>query len=218
MAKMTKEEKIELLLTTVVCLIPVIAGIILYPRLPDQIATHWDSQGNVNGMSSKLVGAIIFPAILVVVNLIFPILLRVDPKYENMNGKLKTLTHWIIPIIEMVCSGITLAAGLGMETHVEAVGPMVLGVLLVLIGNYLPKTKQSYTMGIKLPWTLSSEENWNHTHRMAGFLWVAGGLILIICGVLPRKVIPVLAIMIIIVIVPCAYSYLYYRKELQGKK
>lgn len=71
MAKMTKEEKIELLLTTVVCLIPVIAGIILYPRLPDQIATHWDSQGNVNGMSSKLVGAIIFPAILVVVNLIF---------------------------------------------------------------------------------------------------------------------------------------------------
>ena len=213
MNKMAKEEKIELLLTTIVCLIPVIAGIILYPKLPNQIATHWDSQGNVNGMSSKFVGAIVFPGILVGVNLIFPILLRVDPKYENMNGKLKTLTHWIIPVVEMVCAGSTLTAGLGMKNHVEVVGPMLVGVLLVLIGNYLPKTKQSYTMGIKLPWTLNSEENWNHTHRMAGFLWVAGGLVMIVCGILPWKVVPVLTIMLVIVIVPCVYSYLFYLSE-----
>ena len=217
MNKMTREEKMELVLTTIVCLIPVIAGIILYPKLPDQIATHWDSQGNVNGMSSKLTGAIIFPGILLVLNLIFPILLRVDPKYENMNNKLKSLAHWIIPLIEVVASGITLAAGLGMETHVEVVGPMLLGVILVLIGNYLPKTKQSYTMGIKLPWTLYSEENWNRTHRMAGFLWVVGGLIIIVSGLLPWKFVPVIAIMIVIVIAPCVYSYLYYRKELQSK-
>ncbi len=185
MTKMTREERIELILTTIVCLIPVIAGIILYSRLPNQIATHWDAQGNVNGMSSKFTGAIIFPGILVLLNVIFPLLLRIDPKYENMNSKLKTISHWIIPVVAMFCSGATLAAGLGMKTHVEVIAPMLVGVLFVLVGNYLPKTRQSYTMGIKLPWTLNSEENWNHTHRMAGFLWVVGGFLIIICGFLP---------------------------------
>lgn len=217
MLKLSKEEKIELILTTIVCLIPVIAGIILYPKLPDRIATHWDAQGNVNGMSSKFVGAIIFPGALVIVNLIFPLLLRVDPKYENMNGKLKVLTHWIIPIVAVFCSGTTLAAALGMETHVEMIAPMLVGALLVLIGNYLPKTKQSYTMGIKLPWTLSSEENWNHTHRIAGFLWVIGGLLMIVTGFFPWKLVPFCIIMSAIVIIPCVYSYLFYRKELQRK-
>lgn len=218
MTKMTKEEKIELLLTTIVCLIPIIAGIIFYPQLPNQIPTHWDSSGNVNGMSSRLVGAILFPLGLAVLNLLFPFIMRMDPKYENMNAKLKSLTHWIIPICEMICSGSTLAAGLGMETHVEVIGPMVLGVIFVLIGNFLPKTKQSYTMGIKLPWTLNSEENWNHTHRLAGFLWVIGGLMIIVCGLLPFKVIPIIAIVIVIAFLPCLYSYFFYRKELKGKK
>lgn len=213
MNKMTREEKTELVLTTIVCLIPVIAGIILYPKLPDQIATHWDIHGNVNGMSNKFVGAIVFPGILVVANLIFPILLRLDPKYENMSGKLKTLSHWIIPVVEIFCAGSTLAAGIGMETHVEVTTPMLMGAMLVLIGNYLPKTKQSYTMGIKIPWTLNSEENWNHTHRMAGFLWVVGGLLMIISGLLPWKAVLITAIVIVIVIVPCVYSYLYYCKE-----
>lgn len=213
MTKMTREERIELILTTIVCLIPVIAGIILYSRLPDRIATHWDAQGNVNGMSSKFTGAIIFPGILVLLNVIFPLLLRIDPKYENMNSKLKTISHWIIPVVAMFCSGATLAAGLGMKTHVEVIAPMLVGVLFVLVGNYLPKTKQSYTMGIKLPWTLNSEENWNHTHRMAGFLWVVGGFLIIICGFLPWKIIPVIVITVIMVVVPSVYSYLYYRKK-----
>ncbi|MCQ2453523.1 MAG: DUF1648 domain-containing protein [Clostridia bacterium] len=170
MIKMNREEKKELVLTTLVCLIPLIAGLLLYSKLPEEMAIHWDAQGNVNGTSSKLVGTIVLPGILALLNLIFPMLLRIDPKYENMNGKLKTLTHWIIPVTAVFCSGVTLAAALGVKTHIEVIAPMLVGVLLVLIGNYLPKTKQSYTMGIKLPWTLNSEENWNHTHRMAGFL------------------------------------------------
>ena len=55
-----------------------------------------------------------------------------------------------------------------------------IGVLFMIIGNYLPKCKQNYTMGIKLPWTLDDEENWNRTHRFAGFLWVAGGVVIAI--------------------------------------
>ncbi|MCQ2558994.1 MAG: DUF1648 domain-containing protein, partial [Oscillospiraceae bacterium] len=154
------------ILTTIVCLIPVVLGIILYPSLPETIVTHWDAQGNPNGWSSKLVGAIVFPGILAVVNLAFPLLLKTDPKYENMNGKVRTLIHWIIPFVSIFASGSTFATALDTNINVALLAPMLMGVLFVVIGNYLPKTTQSYTVGIKLPWTLNSEENWNRTHRM----------------------------------------------------
>ena len=83
----------------------------------------------------------------------------------------------------------------------------------ILIGNYLPKTKQSYTMGIKLPWTLHSEENWNRTHRMAGFLWVIGGTLMVLISLLHLwQVWMMLVIITVMVLVPTVYSYLLYKK------
>ena len=102
------------ILTTIVCLIPVILGIILYPVLPDTIATHWTFGGEANGWEPKLVGAIVFPGILVVLNLIFPALLRTDPKYNNMNETAKRLLCWIFPVVSIICSGATLAAAFGL--------------------------------------------------------------------------------------------------------
>ena len=82
----------------------------------------------------------------------------------------------------------------------------------LIIGNYMPKTKQSYTMGIRLPWTLHSEENWNRTHRLAGFLWVLGGLYFIVMsfvGWTPAGFLIPLAVM---VLVPTVYSYVLYKR------
>ncbi|MCQ2355795.1 MAG: SdpI family protein, partial [Methanocorpusculum sp.] len=82
------------------------------------------------------------------------------------------------------------------------------------IGNYLPKSKQSYTVGIRLPWTLNSEENWNRTHHLAGYLWILGGVLLLLCAFLPAVwSLPVLVILLILVVgIPFAYSYSLYRK------
>ena len=89
----------------------------------------------------------------------------------------------------------------------------MVGILFVVIGNYLPKTKQSYTMGIKLPWTLASEENWNRTHRLAGFLWVIGGILLILLTLLRLwNTWTFLLVIIPMSVVPMIYSYLLYRK------
>lgn len=199
-------------LTTIVCLIPVILGIILYPRLPETIVTHWDANGDPNGWSSRMVGAVVFPGILVLVNLAFPLLLKTDPKYSNMNEKVKQLLHWIIPVVSVFCSGSTLAAAMGTDVKTELITPMFLGLIFTAIGNYLPKTTQSYTVGIKLPWTLNSEENWNKTHRMAGFLWVIGGIAMIIAGALRLGITGMFIITVIMVLVPVVYSYLLYRK------
>nr|WP_275450028.1 SdpI family protein [Clostridium massiliodielmoense] len=82
-----------------------------------------------------------------------------------------------------------------------------------MCGNYLPKCKQNYTVGIKLPWTLNSEENWNKTHRLGGYVWMAGGLILCILTWLNiYRQIATIVIVVIISVIPIVYSFLLYKK------
>ncbi|MDO4488684.1 MAG: SdpI family protein [Eubacteriales bacterium] len=212
-----KINKTTQILTTIVCLIPIIIGIILLPQLPDQIATHWDSAGNVNGVSSKFMAVIGYPGILLLVNIAMPFLLKMDPKHQNMGDKLVSLVMWIIPFVSLLCSAMTLSNALGKSLPVQIIIPTLLGVLFVAIGNYLPKTKQTYTMGIKLPWTFNSEENWNRTHRLAGFIWVFCGILIIIGSFLPYTEIITAVCLIVMVFVPGIYSYVYYLKnEKQG--
>ena len=90
--------------------------------------------------------------------------------------------------------------------------PALIGVLFILIGNFLPKTKQSYTMGIKLPWTLASEENWNRTHRLAGFVWVIGGVYFVVMSFFSWTLAGFLIPVALLGLIPAAYSYILYRK------
>lgn len=206
------KNKKTLVITSLICLLPIIVGALVYKRLPEMIATHFDLNGNPDGWSSRAFAVFGLPAILLAVNLLLPFMLRADPKHENMSGALVNITIWMIPVLSLLCSGLTLGRALGYDVRIERVLPVFMGVLFILIGNYLPKTKQSYTMGIKLPWTLASEENWNRTHRLAGFLWVLGGIYFIVVSFIgwsvPAFVIP-LAVM---VLVPMVYSFLLYRK------
>ena len=129
-----------------------------------------------------------------------------------MSDKLVLISLWTIPLVSLLCSGLTLARGLGYEVRVERWVPIFMGVLFIVIGNYLPKTKQSYTMGIKLPWTLASEENWNRTHRLGGFLWVIGGALFILMSFIGWSLAAFLIILALMVLAPMVYSYLLYRK------
>ena len=206
------KNKKTLVITSLICLLPIIVGALVYKRLPETIATHFDLNGNPDGWSSRAFAVFGLPAILLAVNLLQPFMLRADPKHENMSGALVNITIWTIPVLSLICSGLTLGRALGYDVRIERVLPVFMGVLFILIGNYLPKTKQSYTMGIKLPWTLASEENWNRTHRLAGFLWVLGGVFFIVMSFIgwsvPAFVIP----LVVMVLVPMVYSYLLYRK------
>ena len=207
-----KTNKKTLILTTLVCLIPIVAGALVYSRLPETMATHWNMSGEADGWSSRAFAVFGLPGILLAVNLLLPFALKADPKRANMSDKLVMITLWIIPMISLLCCGLTLARGLGYTVSVEFWVPIFMGVLFIVIGNYLPKTKQSYTMGIKLPWTLNSEENWNRTHRLAGYLWVLGGLLFIVMSFVGWSLAAFLIILAVMVLVPTAYSYLLYRK------
>ena len=91
--------------------------------------------------------------------------------------------------------------------------PVVMGLLLAIIGNWLPKCKQTYTLGIKLPWTLADENNWNRTHRFAGPVWVVCGMVIVLCGLIGGAFLWVMvAAFLVMVLAPTVYSYLLFKR------
>ena len=206
------KNKKTLIITSLICLLPILVGALVYRRLPETVATHFDINGEPNGWSSRAFAVFGLQGILLAVNLLLPFLLRADPKHKNMSGALVNITLWTIPVLSLLCSGLTLGFALGYDTRIDKVLPVFIGLLFILIGNYLPKTKQSYTMGIKLPWTLASEENWNRTHRLAGFLWVLGGVFFMVMSFIGWSPIAFLIPLAVMVFVPAVYSYLLYRQ------
>ena len=134
-----------------------------------------------------------------------------DPNKQNHPEKVKVLVLWLIPIITVFISALMYVSALGVSVRVETLMPILLGLVFVVIGNYMPKCKQNYTIGIKIPWTLASEENWNRTHRLAGWVWVGGGVVMLLSGFLGifwLTLVPA----IIMVAVPLIYSYILHKK------
>ena len=174
----------KLIFTSIIILIPILVGLALWDRLPEQVPVHWDINGAVDGYATKVQAVLAMPLLLVVFQWICAIGTSLDPKKKNINDKMFTLVLWIIPVISLVCNSMVYATALGRQVNVNVIMPLFMGVLFIIIGNYLPKCKQSYTMGIKLPWTLEDEENWNKTHRFAGFIWVVGGVIIMLSAVI----------------------------------
>ena len=208
-----KNRKVEIILAAVIALLPMIAGVILYDRLPEQIATHFGINGEANGWSSRAFTVFGLPAMMAGLALLGGFSLSTDPKRQNMNPVLRSIGIWTAPAVSILVSAFILANALGYESRIELIWPVLTGLLFIIIGNFLPKTKQSYTMGIRLPWTLASEENWNRTHRLAGFLWVAGGILMIILSLLhlwPGWL--VIVLITLIALIPTIYSYILYRK------
>lgn len=209
---MTPEKK-RMILTTALCLLPVLAGLALYSRLPQQVPTHFDFSGAPDVWSSRPFAVFGLPALMAAMNLFLHLCLEKDPRRANMSAALKYISLWLMPVLSVLTCGLTLGAAMGRRVHAETVAPVLVGVLFLLIGNYLPKTKQNCTMGIRLPWTLNSEENWNRTHRLAGFWWVAIGVLFVLLALLGLWNGWLLAsVLLAAILVPAVYSYLLYRR------
>jgi uncharacterized membrane protein len=200
-----------LVITSLVILLPIAAGLILWNQLPEQMPSHWNAAGEIDAWSSKPFSVFGMPLILLAFHWLCVIATGTDPKKTNHSDKIIHLVFWILPVLSVVLHAITYLAALGKEVAVETVMPVLLGLLFAVIGNYLPKCKQSYTVGIKIPWTLNSEENWNKTHRLAGRLWLICGIAMMLTGFLVSYWICI-GITLVMVAVPVAYSYILYRK------
>ena len=211
---MLKKNLKTIIISSIVTILPMLAGFILWNKLPEKLPTHWNFEGVIDGWSSKPFAVICIPLIMLGFHLICTVATSVDPKNKNFNTRIFGLVLWICPILSVLCSAATYAAALGFDVKVEFIIPLFMGVLFLIIGNYLPKCKQNYTIGIKIPWTLNDEENWNKTHRLAGFIWTLGSIVIIVGAFFKEAVVYTTFIPIaVMVIVPIIYSYIYYRKH-----
>ena len=210
-----KEYKKIMIITSVVTLLPILVGVMLWDRLPEQIATHFGMDGAPNGWTSKGFTVFGIPVFLTVMQWFGMTVTLQDPKKQNMSEKMLKIILWLIPCVSWLLTIACYGYELGYATSEPTWGYGIMGIMFLVIGNYLPKCRQNYTMGIKIPWTLHDEENWNHTHRMAGYLWIVTGFLLLGNIFLQQEWILVVAI-IVATFVPMVYSYLYYLKH--GKK
>ena len=208
---MMKKNLKLMILTSAVILLPILAGVILWPQLPEQLPFHWNISGEVDDWVSKPVAVFGMPALLLVLHWFAMLVTSADPKKAQQSPKMLQLVFWLVPLLSVLISAAIYFSALGNDVPVERFLPVFLGMLFAIIGNYLPKCKQSYTIGIKLPWTLHSEANWNKTHRLAGFLWVLGGFAMMITGFFGSFWV-LLPIALGMTLVPTGYSYLLHRK------
>ena len=213
------------LLTSILCLLPMLLSIAVYNELPQQIAIHWDSAGSPDTFVPKAAAAFGLPFLFLALNIYSKLRLYNDPARPDHahSQAAMLLSAWMPPLLSLVLIPITLCIAMGASIPIPMLASIFTGLVLVICGNYLPKCRQNYTIGIKLPWTLHDADNWNKTHRMAGYLWIAGGIALIAGAFvsidrMPWGIPMTVFVLIPLVILPAAYSFMLYKRNRRKKR
>ena len=210
---MLKANKKTLIITSIITILPIFVGLFFWNRLPDVMATHFGIDNTANGFSSKTFAVFGLPLFCLIIEWVAAFVTSHDPRKKNISPKMFTLVLWIVPIISIFCAVIMYPANLGYELDITLFAEIFMGLLFVILGNFLPKARQNYTIGIKIPWTLDNENNWNRTHRLAGYLWMACGMFFIIMALIGLGRTPwILGIFGLMVLIPCIYSYVLHVK------
>ena len=210
-----KENKKHLLLPSIIILLPILMGLILWNRLPDPMPVHFNAHNEADGWSSKGFAVFVLPLIVLVLHWLCVLGSSFDKYNVRQHHKVFGLVYWICPVVSLFCGGLMYSFALGYTWNVTRIMMPVLGVLFFAIGNYMPKVLPNKTLGIKLPWTYNSEKNWGATHRFGGKVWVLGGILFLLSSFLDAGYIPVafLVLLALMVGTPTLYSYLYYKKH-----
>lgn len=207
-----KQSKSSILLTVVSLLL----SLTVFSSLPEQIPAHWNVHGTVDRFAPKLT-VFIFPGIIFLITILFQFMRRTDPNSDNYD-KFQREYHrytFVIGLVFFAVQIMTIAAAFRMDFNVNLIFCLGIGSLFIFIGNLLPKTKHNYFIGIRTPWTLADEQNWFRTHRIAGKIWVLGGLIVALTAIAPESFqVPVfLTVLAVMVVTPFVYSYTEFRKK-----
>jgi uncharacterized membrane protein len=213
---MKNNNKVTLLVTSIICLLPVIYAVLVLDKLPAQIPIHFDNSGNADSYLPKTIAVFGLPVLMMVINIYTHFRINNDPRVENASSTIRQATKWVVPLLSVVLIPYSIVRALGTSLPISLVATALAGIVIVICGNFLPKCRQNYTVGIKLPWTLHSETVWNKTHRFAGFLWVAGGLVILISAFFSLWNIQ-LIIVGLLVAIPFLYSYIVYKQEVKDQ-
>lgn len=193
-----------------------------YPRLPETVATHWNLRGVPDGYSSRLWAALFGPILVLAATGVFNVLPKLDPRRENYAKFLNS--YWLlvnaILVFMLLAHVLIVVNGLGYSVQIDRLLPVGIGLLFVFLGNYLTRVEPNWFVGIRTPWTLSSDTVWRKTHRTGGWLFVLAGLGVVVAGALaPRGAFLPLFVATIVVVagIPIVQSYILWKRE-QGAR
>ena len=214
LSELWREHKMLLIITSCVILLQTVVGAVLWNRLPDQIATHFNFRNEPDGWSSKAFTVFGMPLVLLALHWISLVVSSApNIQMKNLHGKVKYLFWWIVPAVSLLMVMICYGHALGVPLNTGRIVLVFLGLLFAVTGNYIPKVRRNYSVGIKLPWTMTDDENWNKTHRMAAPIWVVCGILLIVFGLVGYtnwvSFVPVL----VMILLPTIYSLALHLKK-----
>ena len=197
------------------------ASAAVYSDLPDRVPSHWNLSGEVDGWMSREWGAFIMPLILVGLMAMFHLLPKIDPRgsnYDKFKGTYETVIITSM-IFTLGVHLVMLAAALGKDVSMSRLMPAGIGLLLVVLGNLMPRTRSNWFVGIRTPWTLSSDRVWERTHRFGGRLFVATGVIIMLAAVFvpsfSHAVMVTGAVCVSVLVL--AYSYVTWRNDPEAR-
>src|SRR5216117_1796737 len=200
-----------------VAFLAVALSICAHPQLPPTVATHWNLNGTPDGYSSQAWALSIIPIVLVAMTVVFNVLPKLDPRHENYAKFLSS--YWLIAnaiiVFLLVAHAMVIAAGLGFPVKIDRLMPLGIGLLFIFLGNYLTRVEPNWFIGIRTPWTLSSDTVWRKTHRTGGWLMVLGGFVVAACAFLPHGAFLPLFITAILIwaVIPIVQSYILWKRE-----
>jgi uncharacterized membrane protein len=191
------------------------ASLILWTQLPEQMPMHWNIEGQIDNYMPKIWGAFMVPGIAILLMALFKFIPFIDPKkekyklFEKSWGVIQFGIYGFMAYMHFV----TLYLSINQSADIVKLILPGIGVLFILLGNYMTKVRQNYFVGIKTPWTLNNEEVWNKTHRVGGLAFVIAGIVFLIEGFFQVYMLPVFLITIILAALgPVIYSYFVFRK------
>lgn len=198
-----------------------LASFYFYARFPERVPTHWNFQGEPDGWSSRPLAAFMIPAILAGTYLLFLVMPYLDPKRDRY-AQFRKEYHIFKAVIIALLAGVYFIAGLnglGHEVPIEKWTPFMIGLLFIILGNYFGKIKSNWFMGIRTPWTLSSEEVWNKTHRFGGKAFIFSGILMMLMPLWPAgwQLGIFIVLMVVAAVLPVIYSYILFARERRKK-
>lgn len=198
-----------LIITSVVCLLPIILGMLVYSELPEQVAIHWGIDNNPDGYFSKIAFVFGMPIMMLALQIFCCIVSDISDKNPEANKKAVTVYKWIIPILTVILYIITIMVALGSNLDIRKIVMIILGIIFIVSGNYMPKLRADYFMNMKAFWVKNRDEKLvNKAARITGYMLIISGF-LCITSILFKPSVSVIVIILSILATILIYLYVF---------
>jgi uncharacterized membrane protein len=191
-------------------------SVYLYPALPVYFASHWGLRGNVNGYIDKFWGVSIMPLIMIAITALWYAIPRVDPLKQNLKDFETTYNLFFLSlnVFFLYIFGLTLAWNLGTHINLGKFLSPGLAILFAFVGILLLNSKRNWFVGIRTPWTLSSDRVWRKTHKLGAVLFEISAAIMLLGVFLPSHLLPIIFVPLALsAVISIVYSYVEFRRE-----